>query len=354
MNPNYLDEYLRKYTDKEITNLDKISRNIDPAVNTADPEIQSYIKMASSGVSAEDLPKTTDETGFAFLTKFMHEVFYLDGILVSKQDRFAPVPLHSHDWLELVYMYSGNCTFHFNIPQTQSLTLEKGQCLLINSKTEHACISCGENDILINFLIRRDFLNVNFFSRFSDDTYLSRFFIQTLYEKTNVEPFIHFCSEKSRRLSIYIQEFLCEYYDKSLNSSDYLNSYTTLIFLELANVYKNNLNNKNQNTKKQYLFPLLRYIEENFTTCTLVSTADFFGMNPSYLSRYIKKHTGVTFMDLIQNQKLMLAEKLLKNTDLPVSEISVQAGYENVTFFYKKFHEKYGCSPAEYRQTPSK
>ena len=72
-------------------------------------------------------------------------------------------------------------------------------------------------------------------------------------------------------------------------------------------------------------------------------------MNPNYLSNYIKKHTGNTFKYLVQNQKLLYAAKLLKNTDLPITEVSIQTGYENVSYFYKLFREKYQCSPQEYR-----
>ena len=72
-------------------------------------------------------------------------------------------------------------------------------------------------------------------------------------------------------------------------------------------------------------------------------------MNPNYLSNYIKKQTGHTFTQLVQDQRLMYAGSLLRNTDIPVAETANMAGYENVSFFYKKFLEKYGCSPKEYR-----
>lgn len=56
-------------------------------------------------------------------------------------------------------------------------------------------------------------------------------------------------------------------------------------------------------------------------------------MNPNYLSGYIHKHTGKTFKSLIQEQRMMLATRLLSNSDLPVTDIALQAGYENITFF---------------------
>ena len=40
---------------------------------------------------------------------------------------------------------------------------------------------------------------------------------------------------------------------------------------------------------------------------------------------------------------------MLQNTQVPVDEVIFRAGYENTTYFYKKFKEKYGCSPKQYR-----
>ena len=62
-----------------------------------------------------------------------------------------------------------------------------------------------------------------------------------------------------------------------------------------------------------------------------------------FCRRILKKYTGMTYIQLIQTQKLQTAANLLKQTMLPVTEVAQRAGYENVTFFYKKFQEKYHC-----------
>ena len=43
------------------------------------------------------------------------------------------------------------------------------------------------------------------------------------------------------------------------------------------------------------------------------------------------------------------AEKLILNTEIPITEIIFSVGYENTNFFYKMFSKKYGCSPRDYR-----
>lgn len=57
----------------------------------------------------------------------------------------------------------------------------------------------------------------------------------------------------------------------------------------------------------------------------------------------------MTYIQLIQEQKLEYAAKLLRQTTLSITEIANKSGYENVTFFYKKFRQKYHCHPADFR-----
>ena len=44
------------------------------------------------------------------------------------------------------------------------------------------------------------------------------------------------------------------------------------------------------------------------------------------------------------------AAYLLSSTTLPVADIIESVGYDNTSYFYRKFKEKYGMSPKEYRE----
>ena len=122
----------------------------------------------------------------------------------------------------------------------------------------------------------------------------------------------------------------------------------TLIVCELINVFEHSL--VSTATGNNTIFPIVRYIENNYQRCTLESTAEFFHMNPNYLSTYIRKHTGSSFKEMIQTQRLQQAARLLRNTGMAVNDICYHVGYSNTSFFFQKFREKYGCTPKEYRQ----
>ena len=266
---------------------------------------------------------------------------------LKKQSRFQPCPVHIHDWIEVNYMYSGHCPQVIN---NTSYVLEKGQVVLIDSDTPHSTGSLGEDDIMVSLVINKHYLNSNFFNRLSQDSILSSFFINAINANTSHDTYILFHSERSRRLSMFFNELICEMHDPSINTSDMVNSLVTLILCELISVYEKDVEKQNLDMNRNSISPILRFIEGNYTTCTLESTAEFFNMNPNYLTTLLKQRTGHSYKELVQIQRLTRAAQMLRNTTFSVTEIANTVGYENISFFYKKFKEKYGCSPKEYRK----
>ncbi|MDE5597397.1 MAG: helix-turn-helix transcriptional regulator, partial [Lachnospiraceae bacterium] len=57
------------------------------------------------------------------------------------------------------------------------------------------------------------------------------------------------------------------------------------------------------------------------------------------------------FKELLQQRKLQQAAYLLSQTPLSVEQIMENIGYDNSSYFYRKFRDKYGCSPRTYRKT---
>ena len=57
-----------------------------------------------------------------------------------------------------------------------------------------------------------------------------------------------------------------------------------------------------------------------------------------------------TVTDYIRNVRVEVAEELIKNTDLNISEIVYSIGLTSRSYFSKIFKEKYNCSPKYYQE----
>ncbi|MCC0629668.1 AraC family transcriptional regulator [Clostridioides sp. ES-S-0171-01] len=123
-------------------------------------------------------------------------------------------------------------------------------------------------------------------------------------------------------------------------------------FIELVYVYSGSYTQIVSGEKivlnKDKISKILIYIEENYKKITLGEVAKEFHFHPNYLSTLIKKTTGKSFKNIIHEQIIKKAVTLLKNTDMNIEDISIEVGYNNQTFFYKKFKELYGMTPQIY------
>ena len=68
-------------------------------------------------------------------------------------------------------------------------------------------------------------------------------------------------------------------------------------------------------------------------------------------SRLFKKQTGYTFTEYLTSCRIDLACRLLKETELKVSDIAAESGFSDRTKFYKVFSEKMGMTPKHYRKS---
>ncbi len=321
--------------------LDRVLRQLDP--------IEERIKAGLFEFQA-DTPDVNNAPVLTISPLFPFLVFPNPNIKVVKTSRFYPVPYHIHSFIEVGYMYSGSCEHTI---KDKTYTLTEGQLYILDSDTPHAIGYLGEDCIHISLTFDRKYFNDSFFTRFSKDSILSKFLLNSISKHAYHDNFIHFNSERNRRIPTYVREILCEHLNPSINSVDIIDNYISLLFLELVNIYERDCNNHEIHLPQGNIVPILKYIESNYRTCDLKGTADIFNMNANYLTSYLKKYTGYSFKQLVQRQKFQFINSQLLNTTLPIDSIAVSAGYENTTYFYKKYKEEYGCSPKEFREQHS-
>ena len=95
---------------------------------------------------------------------------------------------------------------------------------------------------------------------------------------------------------------------------------------------------------------ILRYINEYHTNLTLDDLCKHFARSKSHISHLFKKSSGMTIRAYANGLKLSDAKKMLKSTDLPITEIAYRAGFNDVSYFIKLFKEQFGISPLKYRK----
>ncbi|MBR6765471.1 MAG: helix-turn-helix transcriptional regulator [Clostridia bacterium] len=92
------------------------------------------------------------------------------------------------------------------------------------------------------------------------------------------------------------------------------------------------------------------YIKEHCDkSISLREVADEMGFTPEYFSSVFKNVTGLNFVDYLNNMRIARALNLLNETDLPISKISEQCGFNDSNYFAIVFKKIMGISPRTYR-----
>lgn len=266
---------------------------------------------------------------------------------IVKHSRYSIIPFHIHDYIEMNYVYSGSCTA---LVQDQIIHLKSGDICIMDTLVPHTITDVEEEDIVINFLMSKSYFTASMLSRISSNSIISDFLLDAITQDRQHNRHILFHCQKSDKFEYLVENLLCEYYNPSFCAKDIIDAYMILIFAELLFHYQRDTNTNSSISRQPYILEILQFIEENFQTCTLNSTAEHFSFHPNYLSRMIKKNTGKGFKQLLQEQKLNKAGFLLANTEKSVEEVLMEIGYQNHGFFNKIFKERYGLLPKEYRK----
>ena len=81
----------------------------------------------------------------------------------------------------------------------------------------------------------------------------------------------------------------------------------------------------------------------------LKTVAKHFGYNSIYMGQYFTRQSGKKFRDYVLELRMEKAKEMLLHTNATVNQITVEIGFRDRDYFVKKFKEKIGCLPSEYR-----
>ncbi|SFD38351.1 hybrid sensor histidine kinase/response regulator transcription factor [Algibacter pectinivorans] len=102
--------------------------------------------------------------------------------------------------------------------------------------------------------------------------------------------------------------------------------------------------------EEKFLIKLKNVLNENITDPAFTSAvfSDKMLMSRMQLHRKLKALTGQSTTELIRTERLKLGKELLLNSDLSISEIGYQIGFNTPSYFIKCFKDTYNCTPSEY------
>lgn len=265
-------------------------------------------------------------------------------IRIRTHTRFLAFPEHRHNYVEMVYQAAGETRHTVN---GEPLTLSQGEILIMNQGALQSIEAAGEGDIAVNFLILPQFFDRTLAMIGNQAHPLRDFLVNCLSSGETPVSYLHF-----RVAGILPIENLMENLVASLLSSEERTATDEatmgLLFLHLLE-HTDKLTLGEHSYEQALTMQLLKYIDDHYREGSLSDFARRTHSELTSLSRMIKKHTGFTYQEILQQKRMAKAAELLSGSRLSIADISSAVGYENISFFHRLFRRYYGMTPRAFR-----
>ena len=305
---------------------------------TSLPEEEKQLKSGNGGINRSLY--MSGKINVINSEKLLH-----DGklITVRKHSRFVDFPEHTHDYVEVVYMCSGKTTHIIN---GNEITLQEGELLFLNQYAKQKIKCAGENDIAVNFIILPEFFDQMPELLGNEEAPLRNFIVDCLCGGANTPAFLHFKVADILPVQNLIENLIYTLIHNTPNKRRINQTTMGLLFLQLMN-YTDRLNG--QNADNDTIIKILSYIEEHYKDGSLTEIANRLHIDIYTLSREIKRKTGKTYTELLQEKRLNKAAFLLKNSDMNIMAVAEKVGYDNLSYFHRIFQKAFGMTPKKFR-----
>ncbi|MDH6366784.1 MULTISPECIES: AraC family transcriptional regulator [unclassified Breznakia] len=292
------------------------------------------------------IPDLKDTIPPIYLEEWFFDTSSKQNIFVQKHNCYSPNNPHKHNFFELLYVLEGSCKQTIG---DISFDMKKGDVCLIPPEIIHN-ISVFDESIVIDIVIRRATFEDMFLNFLRSNNILSKFFMHNLYAPQATD-YIIFHTNDDKEIESLIMDIFLEYINKEIYFNELLNNNLTSLFAKILRNYEDTCELPPEvNKNRTQAYELVRFIKDNYKDITLDDVAKHFHFTIEYTSRLIKKVTNSTFTKILRTTRLDISLALLTDTNISISDISNEIGYENVEHFIRIFKNQYNLTPSEYRK----
>jgi AraC family transcriptional activator of pobA len=168
--------------------------------------------------------------------------------------------------------------------------------------------------------------------------------------KTSIKPFLSLSEPQEQRLTAIFKIVLTEY-KEALASKEQMMALKVLELLILCDrLFTDAESEGHEHIYCPVVESFNEMIEKNFSKHRSVRFyADALHIHPNHLNSLVRKYTGLTAKETINNHILLEAKMLLQSSSLTIKEISYELGFDNPTYFSSFFKRNANLSPAKYK-----
>ena len=257
------------------------------------------------------------------------------NVVVVKSGGYDSVVPHSHEFVEMVYIVSGEAE---NRIGEKAIFLKSGDLFVMADKDiQHSLHPQGEaaDFSIINIIFPYDFYQFNW---------------------EVLSPKCVFSEQEIPNLKVLVEQITEEYQNKSWKYEDITYSLTKVLLTRIfrclpARKAKRSNSGLSKKQVSSYIEIAQRYIRQNYDKQISVDdVAKACGLSKQYLQRIFKREKSTSVIACIVKYRIEQACRYLLNTDYPVAKIAQLVGFNDLKYFYIQFKKIVGETPIHYKE----
>lgn len=269
------------------------------------------------------------------LSSFLQEgeLYHLARVnITSRQD----LTYHCHDYAELFWVECGTGIHCIN---GKEVRLAPGDLVMIRPSDKHTFSSAGKGLTIVNIAFSKntlDYLHDRYFPNSAQYFWTD----DTLPFHVSVPP---------RLLKRFSSRA-----DDAMKSPRLLLQQDSLLLFLFRHLFSPSFTEEYKGIPEWLLTTIGEFNSpENFSR-GIDHFAAMCNRNKDYVNRVVKHTMGKTLISLLTDMKLQYAVAQLSMTSMPIKEICVNCGYQNIAHFYKVFENRFNMTPRQYREVNQK
>jgi YesN/AraC family two-component response regulator len=228
------------------------------------------------------------------------------------------------------------------------ITLSDGDILILNKHVSHSIDKAGAPDIGVNVILSDSFVDS-----------LAKELYETVFSELASENskndgrgiYLCFSTKGNKQITNIIENLLFELTEYSLDIQ--ILRYTTALLFDYLSKKSEKLLRvasrlpDREQARKSFI---ISYIRSSYRNATLRELAGSMFLSMPYLSKLICEYFGKGFKDLLLEERMARAKRLIEDTDMPIGDVISSIGYENESYFHREFKKITGTTPLTLRK----
>ena len=262
--------------------------------------------------------------------------------------------LHTHDYIQIAYVLSGVCNHRIS---DKSLKVCKGDLFIIPPGMAHSLNSIEHKPFELMLLDFLPFMVHQELETYTDSLRsILRFSEQGEEEDASPrQPWLHIEMGKQTLVEELLRDIREELdmREAGYEFSVRINLVKLLILIDREN--RRMLQHSVRSSVEGEAGPVkeaIRFVQSNYSQdIRLWQGARAANMAPAYFCQRFKKETGRTFVEFLQMTRIQRARELISRGELPITDISFQVGFQNLSHFIRTFKKQTGLTPSQYKKS---